>query len=367
MSSLQNSNLIAAAVGATIGVISVATVFIYHKIMERQQHTTMNKNIDRVSNKVVELQAQLEELRTQQANLQKSRRKRLMKRQIHENNSVRSEDIDTDTFSTAGTDFGDDEFYDCSDDEESAPVESELGNSGETMNEDSVLMELDKEAEDASLRSIHYQKLKNLLLQNANDAEIIWRFARACYHCSLPVKGTEKEKEFIFEGLDVCEKVLESEHGNLYKWYAILIGIKSRFLPTKGKIENGYRFKEYVQKALDVMPDDPYLHHLLGRFEYEVSELSWIEKKVASTLFAEVPKGTYEGAIPYFETAEKLGKKPHAENKLFLAKSYIAVGKYREGVTWLNRLNEIAASDEEDKQVQEDAKKLLDKYSKYCT
>lgn len=63
MSTLQNSNLIAAALGATIGVVSVATVFIYHKVMERQQHSMMNKNIDNVSKKVTELQAELEKLR----------------------------------------------------------------------------------------------------------------------------------------------------------------------------------------------------------------------------------------------------------------------------------------------------------------
>lgn len=63
MSSFQNSNVIAAAVGATIGVVSVAAVFIYHKVMERQQHSAMNNNIDRMNRKVSELQAEMETLR----------------------------------------------------------------------------------------------------------------------------------------------------------------------------------------------------------------------------------------------------------------------------------------------------------------
>lgn len=37
-----------------------------------------------------------------------------------------TEDVDIDTFSTAGTDFGDDEFFDCSDDEIDA-IELENG------------------------------------------------------------------------------------------------------------------------------------------------------------------------------------------------------------------------------------------------
>lgn len=63
MNSMQNSNVIAAAVGATIGVVSVAAVFIYHKVMEKQQQAQMTNNIDRVNRKVVELQAELAELR----------------------------------------------------------------------------------------------------------------------------------------------------------------------------------------------------------------------------------------------------------------------------------------------------------------
>ena len=79
--------------------------------------------------------------------------------------------------------------------------------------------------------------------------------------------------------------MLHLRHANLYKWYAILVGLKSKFLPTKGKIENGYLFKEYVEKAMDVNPHDSFLHHLMGRFKYEVSELSWIERKVIFFFF----------------------------------------------------------------------------------
>lgn len=39
------------------------------------------------------------------------------------------------------------------------------------------------------------------------------------------------------------------------------------------KIEDGYVFKQHVDKALALRPDDPSLHHLLGRFKYEVSVL----------------------------------------------------------------------------------------------
>lgn len=80
-----------------------------------------------------------------------------------------------------------------------------------------------------------------------------------------------------------------------------------------------------------------------------------------------MPSATYEDAIPYFEQAEKLTSKPHHENKLFLGKSYIAVKQYKQGVTCLNQLNEIPAKTDEEKTLQKEARKLLEKYSEYCT
>lgn len=62
MSQLQ-TNLIAAAIGATIGVISAASIFIYQKVLEKQQHAMKNAHLDEVDRRLTELQAELERLR----------------------------------------------------------------------------------------------------------------------------------------------------------------------------------------------------------------------------------------------------------------------------------------------------------------
>lgn len=46
------------------------------------------------------------------------------------------------------------------------------------------------------------------------------------------------------------------------------------------QIKNGVIFKNYIIMALEICPDDSELHYLLGRFKYEIANLSWIEKKV---------------------------------------------------------------------------------------
>lgn len=89
--------------------------------------------------------------------------------------------------------------------------------------------------------------------------------------------------------------------------------------------------------------------------------------QVAATLFSEVPSGTYEEAIPHFETAEKLAPKPHHENRLYLGKSYIALKKYKEAVFWLKKVRECPAETDEDIEILKEAKQLAERYARYDT
>jgi hypothetical protein len=66
---------------------------------------------------------------------------------------------------------------------------------------------------------------------------------------------------------------LDDSHAEAHKWFAVTVGSRGEFLGTKERIEAGFLFKKHVEKALALKPRDPYLHHLLGRFTYEVNVL----------------------------------------------------------------------------------------------
>lgn len=79
----------------------------------------------------------------------------------------------------------------------------------------------------------------------------------------------------FFLGLECATHCLElnPRSSDAHKWYAICIGGRSQFQGTKDKLKDGIEFRKHVEEALNLKPDDPTLHHLLGRFKYEVS---WI-------------------------------------------------------------------------------------------
>jgi hypothetical protein len=73
----------------------------------------------------------------------------------------------------------------------------------------------------------------------------------------------------------------------------------------------------------------------------QVATLSWIERKLAGTLFAEPPTATYPEAVEHCLKAESLSPMPWKENRLLLAKCHINQGKYADAVSWLRLASQV--------------------------
>lgn len=359
----MNNNLIAAAIGVTVGVISAVSIFIYRKILANQQYSTTISDLNTANKRIDELQAELEALRLQ---LRQQKKKRKISRKLNSSDNTYTltdnETGDIDVFST-DTDIGDDEFYDCSD----GDSETELRISDELNQLEVILKEIDEQEKGQFDVDIYY-KLQTLVNSHQRDnVEIVWRFARACYNHAEAQTDKNVKRKFILEGIEACEKVIDIRNTNLYKWYAILVGLNGDYLSVSDKIKNGVVFKNYVEMALDMQPDDFELQYLLGRFKYEIANLSWIEKKVAATLFAELPSVTYEEALACFEKAVELGNKnPFAQ--LYISKCHAALKDYSRAIEVLNKiLDKPKGAMADDENVHAEASKLHKKYSGYSS
>ncbi|XP_012224815.1 regulator of microtubule dynamics protein 1-like [Linepithema humile] len=362
MSQQLQTHLIAAAIGATIGVISAASIFIYQKVLEKRQHSMKNAHLDEVDRRLAELQEELERLRVQQ-NQQRRKKKKQLNRKNDNDNTLAVTD-DTDVYSTAGTDIGEDEFFDCSD--------SENGISDiENRTIEATCLGLDLAIFDLHYQQDGYEKddyfeLRNLADTYPDNVDVIWRYARSCYKYSeYCTTDPDVQKAALDAGIKACEKLLTVSNADLHKWCAILVGVYGDFLPVTEKIKNGYRFKELVLEALEISPHDSDLHYLLGRFKYEVANLSWIERKVAATLFSEPPSASYEDAIDSFQKVEKYSVDVNLENRLFLSKCYIALSEYEQACNWLEKTCDSPVTSKDDEKTQNNARELLTKYSKY--
>jgi len=276
--------------------------------------------------------------------------------------------------SSSGTEYfsaisSDDDDYVTPPDVEIISTSSGLGY------EEAELVELFAKLDDLMEGSQEQQQLALKLITDSlaeynNNPSFLWRLCKAQYlNAVLAGQDGAKDikKDLIFEAVQSGERALDIDKNNseAHKWYAISLGSRGEFQGVKEKILDGFEFKKHIDAAAELNPGDHITQHLLGRFCYEVCQLSWIERKMASTLFASPPSATLPEAIQHFLQAEKLKPDGWKENRLFIAKCFIGQGEYNQAVIWLDKADSIPSASADDKESQKEIDELLSKYSSY--
>ncbi|XP_070576964.1 regulator of microtubule dynamics protein 1-like [Ptychodera flava] len=206
--------------------------------------------------------------------------------------------------------------------------------------------------------------------QYSKNVEFLWRLARQCMLVSdiEGAKGnTEKRKELLHAGKDYAYTglTIDDESSDAHKWYALCLGSVGEYEPTQQKIKNGFIFKDHIEKAIRLKPNEAALRHFLGRWCYEVAQLSWLERKAAAALYATPPTATVDQALDYFLQAEELEPGFWKTNSLYLAKCYIQKASYVYARMWLEKCLLMPSESPEERQAHTEAEELMEKYRDY--
>ncbi|KAM9848088.1 regulator of microtubule dynamics protein 2 [Aulostomus maculatus] len=207
------------------------------------------------------------------------------------------------------------------------------------------------------------ESLKILLEQReefGQNSAFLWRLTRA-YCDSHDVSTTVEEKRSHAEnGKKVGEEavMLDPTCAHSHQWYAIMCGILAEYDTVQNKIKNGYIFKDHLNKAIELNPQDPLSYYLMARWCYAVAQLSWIERKVATALFGEPPSSTIEDALENFLKVEELQPGYSKLNYVFLAKCYRDLDQMENARKMCEAANSMAVVSKEDEQAQKELELL---------
>ncbi|XP_027721144.1 regulator of microtubule dynamics protein 2 isoform X1 [Vombatus ursinus] len=174
-----------------------------------------------------------------------------------------------------------------------------------------------------------FELLCNYKNKYKDEIEFIWRLTRAYGDmCDLSTDVEEKRK-YASDGKDLGERAISQapKNGYCHLWYASLCGHVAECGGLQNKIKYGHLFKKHLDRALELIPDEPFLYYLNGRYCYSVFKLNWMEKKMASTLFGVVPSSTIDEALRNFLKAEELKPGYSKYNYVYLAKCYKDLGQ----------------------------------------
>ncbi|BES94279.1 family with sequence similarity 82, member [Nesidiocoris tenuis] len=353
--------------------IGAAGVFLYDHLIRQKRRLILQQDVMRLGMSVNELQREVEAIRENQALRRRRRRTKSEEKNSLQDRMASVSEADpseTDMMSVVDDDL-DDEFFDFSDDEDFSSLTARVDSKALTV-ENQQYKDIDAKLSSPEMKSKEeaLDELQKLLDEKPKDPEILWRMAKANHGIGMIkgiTEGLDSKKQYIERAVELSTECLAvaPRLAESHKWYAICIGSRGEFQPTKDKIKDGFVFKEHVEEALNITPEDPTLLHLLGRFRFEVATLSWFERKMANTIYGEVPYATFPEAIEPLKKVEELKQEPWMENRLLLAKCFIKMGEYSEAVHWLDKCVEIIPQSVEDAQFHQEASQLLQKHEGY--
>ena len=127
----------------------------------------------------------------------------------------------------------------------------------------------------------------------------------------------------------------------------------------KEKIASVKELKAYAEKAIKINPSNFKGWHILGKWHYEVANLSGLERAAAKLLFGALPAASFSNAILCYEKAKTLNPN-FLLNLLELARVYKKTGEKVKAKTALTTLQGLKNATPDDASIKIQAKTMMD-------
>ncbi|XP_076830748.1 regulator of microtubule dynamics protein 2 isoform X2 [Brachyhypopomus gauderio] len=211
------------------------------------------------------------------------------------------------------------------------------------------------------------QKMEGLstLLEKKEEfdqkCQYLWRLTRAYADAHDMTADSQEKKKYAENGKQIGALAISVNPlcAESHQWYAILCGLLSEYESVQNKIKNGYLYKDHLDEAIKLKPHDPLSYYLMGRWCYAVAQCTWIERKIAATLFGEPPSATVQDALQNFLKAEEICPKYSKLNYVFLAKCYKDLGQRSKARAMCDCASAMAGVTKEDEEAQKELDSLL--------
>jgi tetratricopeptide (TPR) repeat protein len=145
---------------------------------------------------------------------------------------------------------------------------------------------------------------------------------------------------------------------------AVALGRSTMSKSGKQKMEISKDIRKYVDKALKADPNNFLAWHVLGRWHYEISSLTFVERSAVKIFYGGLPSSSFKESIAAFERSEALTPQ-FVLNYYELAKAYHKDGQNDKAIETIRKMMTLTDQTEDDEAIKKDGKKLLYILEKY--
>jgi len=220
-----------------------------------------------------------------------------------------------------------------------------------------------KEAEKLEISFREYdalQKYKEVLRHQPINLNALCRASDLCSRIGHREEDKAKKADYYKAAKTYAEVALkinaQSAEANFVM--AVAMGRMAMISTGKDKVQYVNEIRKYAENTLKYDPNSFKAYHVLGKWNYEVSNLSAVERGLAKLLFGGIPKASLQDAIRYYEKSKSL-EANFALNYLELAKAYHRNRQDDKAKELLKKLEVLPNKIEDDTRIKKEGKELL--------
>jgi tetratricopeptide (TPR) repeat protein len=220
---------------------------------------------------------------------------------------------------------------------------------------------LQKEAEklEATSQEAAFKKYQEILKFDPINSNALCKSSEMCSLIGHRQVKKEDKVSYFRAARKFAEIALKINPNNAEANFAMAVSMGRMALISNGKqkIEAVNDIKKYAELAIKSDPSNFKAYHVLGRWHYEVSNLSVVERTAAKILYGGLPPASLKEAIAYYEKSMLLSP-TFALNHLELAKAYNRNKQRDKAVALLKKILAMPNTQQDDARVKEEAKKM---------
>ena len=185
---------------------------------------------------------------------------------------------------------------------------------------------------DTKLSNLEFEQVQ-LPLEQLNSkypetSDILLRLSITHHYLSESAIEKSEDKKNALKAFKYIEQAndIDPDNPNILKWYVIALGKTVEEDTIRNQIEQSKNIQTIALKVIELLPNDEFCYSIMGQWHYKLADLGRASRRIASILFSEPPKGSFEEAQYFFEKSLQYNPN-YIVTYYWLCKSYLKLYK----------------------------------------
>ncbi len=190
---------------------------------------------------------------------------------------------------------------------------------------------------DIKLSNLEFDKaqvpLEQLYNKYPQNTDVLLRLSITHHYLSESAMKKSLDKENALKAFEYALKAfnIEPDNPDILKWYVITLGKTVEEDTIRNQIEQSKNIKYIALKVIDLLPDDEFCYSIMGQWHYKLADLGRASRRIASILFSEPPKGSFQEAQYFFEKSLEKNS-DYIGTYYWLGKTYLKLNQEQKAI-----------------------------------